>query len=132
MLFGSLVVFGQDGLASELTKEKLDPFIPSAKVAWVDEYKKVVPKEKKMRYLYVLRTKGTMYGDACAMKSTRDMGFEFAIFEMNSPEVWERKYITFSNLKTKLHLLVTQGPFWKSKLKKKLKKCSGLGGDLLF
>ena len=128
--------FGQDALASELTQEKMGEFIPTGKVTWKGyEYVNkgaAKSQNRKMRYMIQYRTKSILYGNACAMEATRSMGFEFTIFELNKPYAWEKRYVFMTNFKTKTFLVLTQGPFWKKRLKKKLRECGALGGDLIY
>lgn len=89
------------------------------------------PKRKNYSLLYVPNADKILYGNPCVLEETHKMGFEYIVEPVNLPgsKSWKGKML--NNLWVKTKLVVTRSPFWKLILKKKIKKCREMSGDLV-
>lgn len=88
------------------------------------------PATKQVKYIYLKKQRQqSLVGNPCAIQATRKMGFEYQL-EHNPKAGFKsgfkrRKH----NMGVKIKLFFTKGPWWKSKVNKKIKKCAGKSGD---
>jgi hypothetical protein len=86
------------------------------------------PEGKQYMLIYHKNTKGILYGNPCMMEVTRKMGFEYAVAPKgtkgNRTEFGRRMH----NFGVK-SVLTAKNPFWRSKVKRKLKECRQKTGD---
>lgn len=87
------------------------------------------PKETRIRFIYVKDGKKVLYGNPCALQATHNFGFEFGIEHRPEPGFtpWWRRFK--NNTTTKTILFFTRGPWWRSNINKKLKRCIQSSGD---
>ena len=126
LIFCSLNCFGQKEKAveEELPTENLEMRKDSNKRA-------NKPKRKKYGRIYVPNADKILYGNPCVLEETHKMGFEYLVEPRNisGSKNWKGKFL--NNLWVKSKLVVTRSPFWKMILKKKIKKCRVMSGDLV-
>jgi hypothetical protein len=89
------------------------------------------PKRKNILLLYVPTADNILYGNPCVLEETHKMGFEYIVepIQLAGSKTWAGKRL--NNLLVKTKLVVTRSPFWKLILRKKIKKCRELSGDLV-
>lgn len=114
--------------SSSLVAQEANEDIPTNNTVW----KKSKPKKHKSnpkRYsqLYRKNTKGTLYGNPCAIDVTHKMGFEFVPLAQGHGKTTVGHFINNALVKTKLTF--TRTPFWKLILNKRLKDCRLSSGD---
>lgn len=118
-------------VSSTLAQTTLEESLPTRKVDKKVKENKAsnFPKERKIRYIYVKDGKKVLYGNPCAMQVTHLMGFEYGIEHRPDTRFvhWWRRFKT--NTTTKTILFFTKGPWWKSTVNKKLKRCVQSSGD---
>jgi hypothetical protein len=87
-------------------------------------------KEKKIYFIYVDKPNKVLYMNPCVTEFTREMGFEYAHkFDLkNSEDVIDRE-VNWHNYKVGWKLFWRNGPFWKRRLKKRMKQCLHTSGD---
>ena len=84
---------------------------------------------KTIRFLIRKDTRGTLSGNKCAFDVTHKMGFEYITLSKGDPG-YENEWTRAShNFGVKTYLFFTRGPFWKSKVKKKIDECRFRTGD---
>lgn len=88
-------------------------------------------KKKKIRYIVKSDTKNLLLGNKCAEEETLKMGFMYVATPKGQPGNKDQVKRTFKNLATKTFLLFKNGPFWKYRLKKRVKKCRQMTGDFV-
>lgn len=84
---------------------------------------------KPIRFLIQKDTRGTLSGNKCVFDVTHKMGFEYIALSKGDPgyeNEWTRKTHNFG---VKTYLFFTRGPFWKSKVKRKIDECRYRTGD---
>lgn len=119
------------GFSQSFAQSPLEENIPTRKVdKKVKENKRGnFPKEKRIRYIYVKDGKKILYGNPCAIHVTHQFGFEYGI--EHRPNIgfrpWWRRFKT--NTTTKTILFFTKGPWWKSSVNSKLRRCVQSSGD---
>ncbi len=91
------------------------------------KHRKYEPKERTYDNLYKRSTKGTMYGNPCAIDVTHRMGFEYVPLNQGHGKSPIGYFINNFLVKTKL--VLTRTPFWKLILKKRLEDCRLSSGD---
>lgn len=89
------------------------------------------PKRKKISLIYVPNANKILYGNPCATEETHKMGFEYIVEATNVPGSKTRMGKFLHNSLIKTRLCFTRSPFWKLILKKKIKKCREMSGDLV-
>ena len=78
---------------------------------------------KRIRFLIRKDTRGTLSGNKCVTDVTHEMGFEFIPLTKGDPG-YENEWMRFShNLGVQSYLFFTKGPFWKSKVRKRIEEC---------
>lgn len=88
-------------------------------------------KTKPIASIYVTDAKKILYGNPCALATTRQMGFEY-ILEAKRGLISKKplgKFLNNSWVKTRLCIL--RSPFWKVILNKRIKKCQKQTGDFV-
>jgi hypothetical protein len=90
-------------------------------------HRKYEPKRKTYSKLYKTSTKGTLYGNPCALEVTRKMGFEYVPLSQGHGK--STVGLILNNTYVNGRLIVTRSPFWKLILKKRLKNCRTKSGD---
>lgn len=90
-------------------------------------HRKYEPKRKVYDRIYKKSTKGTLYGNPCAIDVTHKMGFEYVPLAQGRGKT--AMGIAVNNVFVNLKLSVTRTPFWKLFLNKKLKDCRLKSGD---
>ena len=90
-------------------------------------HKKYEPKRKTYSRLYKSSTKGTLYGNPCALEVTRKMGFEYVPLSQGHGK--SSVGLILNNIYVNGKLVVTRSPFWKLILKKRFKECRTKSGD---
>jgi hypothetical protein len=90
-------------------------------------HRKYEPKRKTYSKLYKTSTKGTLYGNPCALEVTRKMGFEYVPLSQGHGK--STVGLILNNTYVNGKLIVTRSPFWKLILKKRLKNCRTKSGD---
>lgn len=82
-----------------------------------------------LRVIYKKSPRGILYGNPCAHRVTKNMGFEYAI-EHRPDKSFVSAWFRFkNNFVTKTKLVFTKGPWWKATAKKRMKKCASRSGD---
>lgn len=113
-------------------KEKdLDKILPTEKVGFdikVDK-KDDRPKRENLKYIIKNSTNGIFYGNPCALTVTRKMGFEYAVQTKGMQGSMSDFSRFFHNFWVKTGLFFKHSPFWKIRLKKKLRECGLKSGD---
>lgn len=89
------------------------------------------PKRKRIHYLYTDSSKDLLLGNPCAMKATREMGFEYVLQPLWLPGSPKEKQWEANNLMVNMKLFFTHGPFWRLILKRKIKNCQIQSGDIV-
>jgi hypothetical protein len=89
--------------------------------------KKHRPKTRSYAKIYKRNTKGTLYGNPCALEVTRSMGFEYVPLTRGKGKSPMGRLL--NNLWVKTKLVFTRTPFWKLILNKKLDNCRSRSGD---
>jgi hypothetical protein len=87
----------------------------------------LIPREYK--HIIKNNTKGIYYGNPCALQVTRKMGFEYDVQVKWTQGSISEPSRNWKNLKVKLGLILRNSPFWKFRLKKKLRDCGLKTGD---
>ncbi|MEO9871753.1 hypothetical protein [Ekhidna sp.] len=89
------------------------------------------PKRKNYPLIYVPNANKILYGNLCALEQTHKMGFEYIVEPRKTYGSRSKKGKFLNNLWVKTKLVTTRSPFWKLILKKKIKKCRKMSGDLV-
>jgi hypothetical protein len=90
-------------------------------------HRKYEPKRKTYSRLYKSSTKGTLYGNPCALEITRKMGFEYVPLSQGHGK--SAVGLILNNVYVNGKLVVTRSPFWKVILNKRFKECRAKSGD---
>ena len=93
--------------------------------------KKEAPEKKKLIKIIKNDTKGILYGNRCFEEVTADMGFEYVVQPKGQPGNRSEFGRNMHNFWAKFKLFFKAGPFWKSKVKKKVRECRELSGDFV-
>lgn len=88
-------------------------------------------KKKKVRYIVKNDARKLLLGNKCADEETLKMGFMYVAIPKGHPGNKDQVKRNFNNLGTKTVVFFKNGPFWKLRLKKKIKKCRELTGDFV-
>lgn len=125
-LVGMFCLHGSQAVAQTTFQKELPTGKTHKKVK--DRQGSHVPKKsKKIKYIYKKRARKLLVGNPCAVDATRKMGFEYQHHhrKLSAGEefarVWQNTWV-----KTGLFF---RNPFWKLKVKKKIKKCAHATGD---
>ena len=90
-------------------------------------HRKYEPKRKEYDKLYKKSTKGTLYGNPCAIDITHKMGFEYVPLAQGRGKT--KMGVFVNNLFVNTKLIFTRTPFWKMILNKRFKDCRRKSGD---
>ena len=93
--------------------------------------KKEAPEQKKLIKIIKNDTKEILYGNRCFEEVTADMGFEYVVQPKGQPGNKNEFGRNVHNFGAKFRLFFKAGPFWKSKVKKKVRECRELSGDFV-
>ena len=93
--------------------------------------KKVGPEEKKLIRIIKNDTQGILYGNRCFEEVTTGMGFEYVVQPKGQPGNKNEFQRNTHNFWAKFKLFFKAGPFWKSKVNKKVRECRELSGDFV-
>jgi hypothetical protein len=88
-------------------------------------------KKKKVVYIVKNDTKNLLLGNKCADDATLQMGFQYVAMPKGRPGNKNNFHRNVNNFQSKTVILFKNGPFWKPKLKKKIKRCKVLTGDYI-
>jgi hypothetical protein len=78
-------------------------------------------------YLSVNSTRSVLYGNPCATKITRDMGFEYHILtKMEKETILNPEW---QNFLAEVQVFFKNGPFWKIKVRRGIEDCRRKTGD---
>jgi hypothetical protein len=91
--------------------------------------KKQGGKEEKIRFIIKNDTKNTLSGNLCFEEETRKMGFQYIAIPKGQAQNRNEFSRFWHNLGVRSALFFKNGPFWKSKVNKKLENCKYGSGD---
>jgi hypothetical protein len=74
-------------------------------------------------------TKKILYGNKCFEEYTYKLGFEYVVEPFGRPESRSEVNRFFHNFGVKFILIFKSGPFWKSKVNKRIRNCRVQMGD---
>ncbi len=80
--------------------------------------------------LYTRTPKGLLLGNKCAEDVRKECHFQYSIVPARQPNVSKSKYF-FHNLWANIKLFFKNGPFWKSRMRKKIDNCREQTGDFV-
>ncbi len=129
------VILGSSGFLcfAQQRKEAIQNYLPTEnlEVRKDSNKRKNEPKRKSYAFIYVPNADKILYGNSCMLGETRKMGFEYIVEPRNivGSKRWSGKFL--NNLQVKIKLVIIRSPFWKLILKKKIKKCRRMSGDLV-
>lgn len=127
------LMFFLSGLTLGQTGDEIARYFPTENVDAKKRGNKMKhrPKRKTYHHIYRNSTKGTLYGNPCALEATRKMGFEYVIQTPGLPGAVIMEDVRVNNFLVNLKLIFTRSPFWKLILNRKLKKCQQKSGDIV-
>lgn len=102
---------------------------PNTRIGATPDPKKQGDKKPRIRYIITNDTKETLAGNLCFEEATMKMGFQYLAIpkgqslNKNGFSRWRH------NAGVKFMLTLKNGPFWKSKVNRKLKECRFGSGD---
>ena len=86
-------------------------------------------KKESLRLLYAYNMKDVLYGNPCVTEVTRSFGFEY-IPAFDSPDEPRNDLaIWVHNFTNSVAIAFRHGPFWKRKVKKRIRYCAETSGD---
>lgn len=88
-------------------------------------------RNKKVTYIIKKNTREILYGNKCVEEYTRDMGFMYLVIPKGQPGYESELDRFFHNFGAKAKLFFTKGPFWKLRVKKRIKECRKKTGDFV-
>lgn len=119
------------GSAQPSTKQNkplvLDSREDFAKAKWSPR----APKRKNISYIYKRKATGILFGNPCAIKATRRMGFEYVLQPKGVPGSPGRFNALMNNFFVNIKLTFTRSPFWKLILNERMKECRTNSGDFV-
>jgi len=74
-------------------------------------------------------TRNILYGNKCFEEFTYQLGFEYVVEPPGEPGSRSNMKRFFHNFGAKFILIFKAGPFWKSRVNKKVRECRALMGD---
>lgn len=86
---------------------------------------------KNYKVIYKWNMKGLMSGNRCVEETTRKMGFIYEVVPKEGPGSKTQEGVFFHNLGVKTLLFFRNGPFWTTRLKKRIKECRKRTGDYM-
>lgn len=107
-----------------------NPFpTPNTRIGARPDPKKQKGKEEKIRFIIKNDTKNTLAGNLCFEEATRKMGFLYIAIPKGQAQN-KNEFARFRhNFGVRSALFFKNGPFWKSKVNKKLEDCKYGSGD---
>jgi hypothetical protein len=125
----SLITFFVGNIAFS-QEENQNPFpTPNTVIGAKPDPKKQKEKEEKIRFIIKNDTKNTLSGNLCFEEETRKMGFQYLAIPKGQPPNKNGFNRFWHNLGVRTMIFFKNGPFWKSKVKKKLDDCRYGSGD---
>lgn len=114
-----------------LAQEKNEGYFPTpnTQIDAKPDPKKQKEKEKRIRFIITNDTKNTLSGNRCFEEVTRNMGFMYLAVPKGQAPNRNGFYRWWHNFGIKSMLVLKNGPFWKSKVNKRLKECKYKSGD---
>lgn len=107
-----------------------NPFpTPNTVIGAKPDPKKQKSKEERIRYIIKNDTKNTLSGNLCFEEATREMGFQYIAIPKGQPLNINGFSRFLHNLGLRTALFFKNGPFWKSKVNRKLEECRYSSGD---
>lgn len=94
-------------------------------------YKMDADLEKAVTPIYTTRTNFYLVGQPCMVEFTRKLGFEYMAYDEYPHEKWGPIGFHFYNITSRIGLIFTAGPLWKSKVNKRLAQCRRASGDFI-
>jgi len=121
------------GLAMPLLAQKGSPYATDPTPKTKNKVSPDKDPQKEKRYLTIWRrnTKGTLYGNRCGTEVTRKCGFEYVIVTAKQRGGPSRFRRAMHNAGVNFLLFFRNGPFWKFRLRKRLKRCRYQTGDYM-
>lgn len=111
-------------------EENQTPFpTPNTVIGAKPDPKKQKEKEEKIRFIIKNDTKNTLSGNLCFEEETRKMGFQYLAIPKGQPPNKNGFSRFWHNLGVRTMIFFKNGPFWKSKVNKKLDDCRYGSGD---
>lgn len=111
---------------------KDNPFpTPNTVIGAKPDPKKQKEKEEKIRFIIKNDTKNTLAGNPCFEEATRKMGFQYIAIPKGQAQNKNEFSRFWHNLGVQTALFFKNGPFWKSKVNKKLDECKYGSGDFV-
>ena len=129
MLF-FLVITGYQSLMAQEKNEGYFP-TPNTQIDAKPDPKKQREKEKQIRYIITNDTKNTLTGNRCFEEVTRNMGFQYLAVPKGLPPNKNGFSRWWHNFGVKFMIVLKNGPFWKSRVNKKLDECKYKSGDFI-
>jgi hypothetical protein len=86
---------------------------------------------RKIRYIISNNTGRTLYGNKCVEEFTSKMGFRYLAIPPGQPGNRSKFGRFIHNFGVKTVLLFRNGPFWKHKVKKRIRECRQKMGDFV-
>jgi hypothetical protein len=86
-------------------------------------------KKTSIRLLYAYNTNKVLYGNPCATEVTRSFGFEYIPAFDSADEPRNDLAIWVHNFTNSVAIAFRYGPFWKRKVKKRIRYCAETSGD---
>jgi hypothetical protein len=87
---------------------------------------------KKHRNEHIVTThlRNIGYGNKCVTEATHKLGFTYVPMPINEVERRSAFYYFIHNQATRFKITLKNGPFWQHTLKKRIKECLQITGDL--
>ncbi|MGD1841759.1 MAG: hypothetical protein ACFB0B_12810 [Thermonemataceae bacterium] len=101
-------------------------------VKWrIEGEDKVVVRDSSTHYvqIYIRDTEEVLYGNRCAEEIAKQKRIEFIIIPKDIGYGMSKTNFFFSNLGNSIKAFFRNGPFWKSRIKKKIRRCRKDTGD---
>lgn len=126
-----MAVQSATNLVQAQKKKKDDPFKFSSTTDYYNAERFERREKKRLRYLYAYNMKKVLYGNQCVADVTHKFGFEYIPAFDSAQEPRNDLQIWTHNFFTNLAITFKHGPFWKRKVKKRIKYCAESSGDFI-
>ena len=124
MLFLAIRAYSQQSTGDDIATQATDSDArPDAQ--------KMGPKKDKVSYLIKNNPTGTLYGNPCFREVSHGFGFEYLIVPAGIAPNANSLSRSMHNLGVNVKLFFRNGPFWKSRMKKKFERCKYGYGDFV-
>jgi hypothetical protein len=127
----TLFLFMGNSCKSSKESAASKPFKFSSTTDYYDAERFEAVKKKRTRILYTHNTKKVLLGNYCVTEFTQSLGFEYQPAFVNATEPRNELAIYAHNFITNIALTFRNGPFWKRKVKKRIKFCRTTTGDFI-